>query len=135
MPGVLSILGRGLVTPVGLTAPASCAAIRAKIANPTETHFLTAEGDFLLAHEVPLERPWRGHERLARMAAMAIEEALGATARAEWASVPLILCLAEPERPGRDPDLEDRVFSTIEELLDVTFAPSSEIVAAGRTAR
>ena len=34
------ILKTGLVTSVGLSAPATCAALRAKLSNPTETHFL-----------------------------------------------------------------------------------------------
>ena len=67
------VLSTGLVTSVGLTAPAACAAMRAKVANPSETLFVDARGERILAHEVPLEKPWRGIAKLARMAAMATD--------------------------------------------------------------
>jgi 3-oxoacyl-[acyl-carrier-protein] synthase-1 len=130
----VAIRRTGLVTAVGLTAPATCAAIRAKIANPTETQFLSAAGEFMLAHEVPLEMPLRGRARLARMASMAIEEAMADVPRSEWSGIPLLLGVAEPERPGREEGLDAELFQEIEALLGVRFADSSGIVAGGRLA-
>lgn len=131
---LIAIRRAGLVTAVGLTAPASCAAFRAKLTNPAQTHFVGQDGEAIMAHEVPLERPWRGLAKLATMAAMAIEEALDGVQRSEWATLPLILCVAEPGRPGRAAGLDDRLFDLIRDKLGATFAPASGIVAQGKVA-
>lgn len=128
----LAIRSVGLVTSVGLSAPASCAAIRAKISNPTETRFMDSGGEWIMAHQVPLEKPWRGLAKLAKMAAMAIAECLEGIPHNEWASIPLLLCVAEPERPGRMQGLDDQLFLDIQQELEARFAPESAIVAHGR---
>ncbi|RZL67845.1 MAG: hypothetical protein EOP77_03285, partial [Variovorax sp.] len=65
----VAILGTGLVTSVGLTAAASCAAFRSKLTNPSETRFTDADGEWIMAHQVDLGQPWRGLGKLSRMAA------------------------------------------------------------------
>ncbi len=133
MPGQpIAIKSTGLVTSVGLSAPATCAAIRAKISNPTETRFIDSGGEWIMAHQVTLEQPWRGRTKLAKMAAMAIAECLEAIPREEWPTIPLLLCVAERERPGRIDGLEDQLFLDIQQELDATFAPESGIVPHGR---
>ena len=101
----LAIVRAGLVTSVGLSAPASCAAFRSKISNPSETRFIDSGGQWIMAHQVELEQPWRGLTKLAKMAAMAIDEAMQAASatwpRARWRQLPLLLCVAEKDRPGR----------------------------------
>lgn len=128
----IAILQTGLVTSVGLSAPAACAAIRAKISNPTETRFTDGKGAWIIAHEVPLEQPWRGRARLARMAAMAIEECLEAVPREEWSAIPLLLCLAESERPGRLDGLEDQLLGQIQFELGADLGAQSRVVPEGR---
>jgi 3-oxoacyl-[acyl-carrier-protein] synthase-1 len=128
----IAIKKTGLVTSVGLSAPASCAAIRAKVSNPTETRFIDSDGEWIMAHQVPLEKPWRGLTKLTKMAAMAIAECLDGIPREEWASMPLLLCVAERERPGRLEGLDDKLFVDIQQELDARFAPASAIVAHGR---
>lgn len=128
----IAIKSTGLVTPVGLSAPATCAAIRAKISNPTETRFIGSDGEWIMAHQVPLEKPWRGLTKLGRMAAMAISECLEGVPREEWGKLPLLLCVAEKERPGRFDGLDDQLFLEIEQELDTRFAPESATVAQGR---
>lgn len=128
----IAIQGTGLVTSVGLSAPAACAAIRAKLTNPVDTRFIDAAGEWIVAHEVPMEPPARGVERLARMAAMTIEEALHSVPRDQWRSIPLLLCVAERERPGRLAGLDDRLFDRVQQLLDTNFAAGSAVVAHGR---
>lgn len=129
----LAILKTGLVTSVGLSAPAACAAMRAKISNPSETRFIDSAGEWIMAHQVPLEKPWRGLAKLARMAAMAIEECLAEVPREGWSKIPVLLCVAEPERPGRLEGLDDQLFLDIQqELGDARFSPDSAIVAHGR---
>lgn len=128
----IAIKSVGLVSSVGLSAPASCAAIRARISNPTETRFMGSDGEWIMAHQVPLEKPWRGLAKLSRMATMAISECLEGLPREAWRKLPLLLCVAEKERPGRFEGLDDRLFGEIQEELDVRFAPDSAIFAHGR---
>jgi 3-oxoacyl-[acyl-carrier-protein] synthase-1 len=131
-PRHLAITGTGLVTSVGQTAAQSCAAFRAKISNPTETRFIGSGGEWIMAHQVELAQPWRGLTKLAKMAALAIEEALQDLPRPQWSSVPLLLCVAEAERPGRMDGLDDRLFPQIQEELGARFAADSAIVTQGR---
>jgi 3-oxoacyl-[acyl-carrier-protein] synthase-1 len=127
----VSIRRTGLVTSVGLTAPASCAAIRAKLTNPSETRFIDSNGKWITAHQVPLEAPLRGLRRLAQMAAMAIEEALQDVPMSEWNGLPLLLCVAEPERPGRADRLDDQLYQMIQAELGASFANGSGTFAQG----
>ena len=128
----IAILKTGLVTSVGLTAPSTCAAIRAKLTNPSETRFINSGGEWIMAHQVTLVQPWRGLAKLAKMAAMVIEEALADMPRDDWVHIPLLLCVAEPDRPGRLDGLDHRLIADILDELGVKFAPQSAIVAHGR---
>lgn len=128
----VAIVNTGLVTSVGLSAPASCAAFRAKLTNPSGTRFIDSAGEWIMAHQVPLRPPWRGLAKLAKMAAMAIDEALDGVPKQDWQAIPLLLCVAEPERPGRIEGLDDRLFESIRSELDTRFADASVIVAQGR---
>ena len=133
MPGQpIAIKSTGLVTSVGLSAPAACAAIRAKISNPTETRFMGSDGEWIMAHQVPLEQPWRGRTKLAKMAAMAIAECLDQAPPDSWSGIPLLLCVAERGRPGRLDGLEDQLLPEIEQELGVRFAPESGVIPRGR---
>ncbi|MDR5753764.1 MULTISPECIES: hypothetical protein [unclassified Caballeronia] len=126
------VMSTGLVTSVGHSAPATCAAIRAKLSNPSQTRFLDSEGDWIMAHPVRLERPWRERAKLARMGAMAIAECLDGIDRLEWAAIPLLLCVAEKERPGRPDGLDEHLLSDIAEVLGARFSRDSALVAKGR---
>lgn len=130
----IAIQRTGLVTSVGLSAPASCAAFRAKISNPTETRFMGTGGEWIMAHQVPLEQPWRGLAKLARMAAMAIDEVLEDMADAERSALPLLLCVAEPQRPGRLQGLDEELFGRVEQELGFGFSDLSGVVPHGRVA-
>ncbi len=133
-PRNLAISRTGLVTSVGQTAAQSCAAFRAKLSNPTETRFIDSGGNWITAHQVELAQPWRGLTKLAKMAAQAIEEALDGLPKQEWRTIPLLLCVAEAERPGRLDGLDDRLFLQIEDELGAHFAPNSGVIAQGRVA-
>ena len=128
----LAILKTGLVTSVGLSAPATCAALRAKLSNPSETRFIDSGGEWIMAHQVTLEQPWRGLTKLAKMAALAIIEVLVDVDKTQWDRIPLLLCVAEAERPGRQHGLDDALFESIRAELGVQFAVQSAIVAHGR---
>lgn len=128
----IGILRTGLVTSVGLTAPSSCAAFRAKISNPTETRFIDSGGAWIMAHQVELEQPWRGLSKLVKMGALAIEEALQDVPKADWHSLPLLLCVAEAERPARTEGLDDHLIASLQIELGASFSPESAIVPHGR---
>lgn len=130
----IAIQGLGMVTAVGLGAQASCAAFRAKVGNPTQTRYIDKAGEPIMAHQVPLAQPWVGLTRLAKMAAMSIEEALRALPRQEWGSMPMLLCVAEAERPGRMQGLDEALFAQIQSELGVTFAGRSMVITQGRVA-
>lgn len=132
MSAAVAVLSTGLVTPVGLTAAASCAAMRAKLTNPTDTRFIDSGGQWIVGHEVALQQPWRGLDKLARMACMAIEEAAGDMPRNEWSTLPMLLCVAESERPGRLEGLDEQLFPAIEVLLGTHFDARSAVVPQGR---
>ena len=131
MPSI-AIKSTGLVSSVGLSAPSSCAAIRAKISNPSQTRFLAPDGGWIMAHQVAFDQPWRGTRKLVKMAAMAISECLAGLPRAEWGSVPLLVCVAEAERPGRMDGLDEEILAGIQDEMGARFSPRSAVFACGR---
>ncbi len=129
----LSILNTGMVSSVGLSAPAACAAIRSKLTNPSESRFMNSAGDWIMSQSVPFEESWRGREKLARMAAMVVEECLEDVPREEWEHIPLLLCIAERTRPGRVVNAEEQLYGAVCRMLEVErFGSSSSVVPHGR---
>lgn len=127
----VEVLATGLVTGVGLDAPSSCAAIRCGIAGFEETRFMF-DGEWLLGCEVPLKEPWRGREKLVRMATAAVGECVEALDGPGPEEVPLLLCVAEEERPGRLSRLDESLIHDVQERLGVRFHPWSRIFGNGR---
>ncbi len=123
-----------MVTGVGLSAPASCAAIRCAIDNFQDTRFLDNGGEWLMGCEVPLEQPWRGKTKLLKMAAMAIRECLQDNPQIHPKATPLILCLSEHERKGRVIDDDNQFFLDLQQELDLEFHEKSRVVARGHVA-
>ena len=123
-----------MVTGVGLSAPASCAAIRCAIDNFSETRFMDNGGEWIIGSQVPLEKPWRGLSKLVHMAVPAIRECLVQANGASPGSIPLLLCVAEEERPGRLQGLNEELFHLIENELGMRFHPASGTVPRGHTA-
>jgi 3-oxoacyl-[acyl-carrier-protein] synthase-1 len=128
----LCVIGSGMVSAVGLSAPASCAAIRCAIDNFQETRFIDRGGEWIIGASVPLEQPWRGHTKLIKMAARAIAEALQSTPGVDPEKTPLLLCVAEAERPGRLNGLDKELLQAIETELGLRFHPDSSVIARGR---
>ncbi|MNS92348.1 3-oxoacyl-(acyl carrier protein) synthase [compost metagenome] len=126
------IVGSGMVTAVGLDAPSSCAAIRCALDNFQETRFIDQGGEWLIAASVPLEEPWRGRTKLVKMAARAIAETLQGAPGLDAAQVPLLLGLAEDDRPGRLEGLDLSLLHEVERELGLRFHPDSNCIARGR---
>lgn len=127
----LAILACGMTTAVGLTAPASCAAIRARLDGFRETRFMARGGEWIIGAEVPLEEPWRGPPRLARLVEGPLRECLAATDRRPE-TIPVLLCVAEPDRPGRLGGLDRELLAEVQALLGVGLDPRSRTVPMGR---
>ncbi|MEW8027130.1 MAG: hypothetical protein AB2809_14945 [Candidatus Thiodiazotropha sp.] len=127
----LAITATGLVTGVGLNAPATCAAIRCAIDNFQETRFMDSGGEWILGCEVPMEKPWRGKTKLIKMAAAAIKEVLESNPEINTAETPLLLCLAEHSRPGRIIDDDAQFFLDLQDELGIEFSDQSLVIAAG----
>ena len=128
----VAIVGAGMMTGVGLTAPASCAAIRCAIDNFTETRFMARGGEWIIGSAVPLEQPWRGQTKLVKMLAGAGGECLDLVPDAAPESIPLIVCVAERVRPGRLDGLDNSLFFELQRELGLRFHTDSEIIAEGR---
>ena len=60
----LAVKACACVTHVGLSAPATCAAIRCGLNAFAETRFMDTNGQWITAAEVPLSTPWRGRAKL-----------------------------------------------------------------------
>jgi 3-oxoacyl-[acyl-carrier-protein] synthase-1 len=128
----IAIVHSGLVTSVGLSAPASCAAIRAALTNHTETRFMFG-GEWLLGAQVPLELPWRGRAKLTQMLRLAVTECLEPFGPPAPATLPLLLCVAERSRPGRLDSLDELLIDELAKTIGIDFHPSfSAVIARGR---
>ena len=54
-----------------------------------------------MAHQVPLEQPWRGLASWRRWPRWRSRRRCEGIPKTEWRTLPLLLCVAEKERPGR----------------------------------
>lgn len=128
----IAILASGMVTGVGLTSSATCAAIRCAISNFTETRFMDEGGEWIIGCQVPLEEPWRGRTKLVKMVSPAINECLASLVGITSTKVPLFLCAAEPSRPGRLDGLDQTLLMEIQVELGLQFHPDSKVIAEGK---
>lgn len=129
----LSILASGMVTAVGLNSAAACAAIRCAITNFVETRFIDDGGEWIIGAPVPLDEPWRGRAKLVKLIVPAIQECLTAAVNVKPEEIPLLLCVAEKERPGRLDGLDDQLFEEIQSEMGVRFHPQSKVISRGKT--
>lgn len=131
-PSPFAVRTAGLISGVGNSWPASCAAIRAAVDNFSETRFIDEGGEWIIGSQVALDEPWRGREKILRMAASAVRECLAAAPAVQPPQTPLLLCLAEPARPGRFEGLDATFIQDLAQLLGVTFHPASSVITNGR---
>jgi 3-oxoacyl-[acyl-carrier-protein] synthase-1 len=130
---VLTVRGCGMTTAVGLTAPASCAAIRGRLDGIQETRFRFG-GEWLRAAAVPLEEPWRGLPRLAWLVAGPIAECLACVPDQAPEGIAVLLGVAEPDRPGRDANLDTLLLPAVQSVLGMRFHAASRLLPMGRVA-
>ncbi len=102
------VLGAGMVTAVGFDAPASCAALRARLDGFSVSQFMFDDA-LLQVAEVPLPGAPRGRDKLLQMAALTYRECLAQLPDGMAQDTALLLCLPERGRAGRihlDQELE-----------------------------
>jgi 3-oxoacyl-[acyl-carrier-protein] synthase-1 len=126
------VLGAGMMTGVGLNAAATCAAVRCGINHFVETRFLAKGGDWIIGSPVLLEQRWRGREKLVHLLVPALRECLTLAGGVTPGKIPLILCVAENERPGRLEGLEERLLGEVQTQLGARFHPRTAVIARGR---
>jgi 3-oxoacyl-[acyl-carrier-protein] synthase-1 len=114
----MSIDRVGLVTSLGSSAPATCAALRAGISNASVGPFTDRTGNPLAVHRVALERPWYGRGKLLMMCTAALTECLQGLPPEERTGLALILCTAEPGRVGRIEGIDKTLLDDIARSLD-----------------
>ncbi len=128
----IALLASGMVTGVGLTAPSSCAAVRCGISNFAETRFMDQGGEWIIGCQVPLAEPWRGRTKLVKMVVPAIKECLTTLEGTLTTEVPLFLCVAEPDRPGRIEGLDESLLMEVQVELGVPLHLDSKVIAQGK---
>lgn len=125
------MIATGMMTCVGYSGPATCAAVRAHVANFRETAFIDRSGQWIMGAQPELASE-SVEAKLDLMLALAVDECLGELHEEQRAGIPLILCLAETDRAGRVEAIESRALKALHTQLGIDFTPSASIVAAGR---
>ncbi len=125
----LAIKASGMVTAVGLNAPASLAAMRAGIRNVDETNLWDKySGTYLAAGKVPLPQWWVGLGKWADLAAPAILECFEAAKPVPAQNIPVLLGVSPPNRPFRFADLDNGIVPEIEHRLGFRLHPMSRVI-------
>lgn len=127
----IAITASGMVSGVGLDSLSTSAAIRGSIDNFQETNFLDQGGEYIQGCAVPLSQPWQGITKLAEMLAMSLTEC-ATSAKLDIANTPVLICIAEQDRPGRDNSLAQDLLVATEERLSITLHPDSKFIEYGR---
>ncbi len=128
----LAIIKSGMVSAVGLSAPATCAAIRCGLDNIQETRFMDSVGEWIKGSSVPLEKRWRYKSKLRRFIELAVRETLSGFDRQEISKIPLLLCLAEKDRPGRLDELDESLINAVQDASGLRFHANSRVISNGR---
>lgn len=111
----------GLACAVGLKAAAACAALRAGVAGLSDTAFLDSAGQPIVGGLVP-DLPGRAApERLAGLLSHAVADCLAAAQPRPSEPLPLLLGLAEPDRPGGGAEQAAALYAHVSQTAGVQF--------------
>jgi 3-oxoacyl-[acyl-carrier-protein] synthase I len=118
-----------MVTAVGFNAPATCAALRARIRNVKEANLWDPEsGVYLGAGKVELPQWWPGVGKLADLVAPAILECLIAARPVVPPEIPILMGLSASDRPCRFEGLDAQILPEIEHRLGFRLHPASRVI-------
>lgn len=127
----ISIVNTGMITGVGLSTDAACAALRVGVTGFRETRFLF-DGDWIDGSEVSEIGSVLGREKLVKMLRLVLCESLRDLEERLCRETTLILCLAESARPGRPTGIDESLLRDVQTQLSVRFHPSSMVICEGR---
>jgi 3-oxoacyl-[acyl-carrier-protein] synthase-1 len=128
------VTASGLVCAVGLDAPAACAALRANVAGFAELAYHDNRREPIVGAAVPdLDPRLKREDRVLRLLELAVGDLLG-RAKVSPQQTPLLVGLAEPERPGGAGGLAGRVVGLLQERFGLRFHPASRALPTGHTA-
>jgi len=121
----MHLTAAGMVCSVGLSARAACAAMRAGIAGFAELPFHDRQNEPIIGASIPAPGlGTRRRSRLVRLLALALEDLRRVRPDKDWKKVPLLVGLAEVNRPGGAEDLVATVVDEVQQMLGVQFHPS-----------
>jgi 3-oxoacyl-[acyl-carrier-protein] synthase-1 len=126
----------GMVCSVGLSASAACAAMRAGLSKFDDLPYNDKTGKPIVGAFVPgFDFRLKRGQRLVEMLALALADCLQEQAALPLQTVPLLVGLAEPERPAGGAALAPTIIGQVEEKLGLKFHPRlSRAIPAGHTA-
>lgn len=130
------ITATGMVCAVGLNAASACAAMRAGIANFVELPYHDNQGQPIVGAPVPgLSFDLKRADRLVELLSRAIADCLKDQTKNSFDRVPLLVGLAEPERPGGGAGLAPTIIAEVQEKTGKRYHPTkSRVFASGHTA-
>jgi len=116
------IASTGMVCPVGLNAEASCAAMQAGIAGFEELSFQVVAGESIIGSVVPNLAPEIPDDgRQIELLQQAVAECLADAGLEETKNIPILVGLAQAERPGSNRALVDKIIPALERRLGLSF--------------
>jgi 3-oxoacyl-[acyl-carrier-protein] synthase I len=126
----------GLVCPVGLSAKAACAAMRAGVAKFDDLPYGDKNGQAIVGASVPgLDFTLKRGQRLVELLALAIADSLAECTGLRLDKVPLLVGLAEPGRPAGGAQMVKTIVPQVQEKLGLKFHPGlSRAIPEGRAA-
>lgn len=131
------IIGSGAVTPVGLSVPQTCAAIRAALSNFAETGFSHEDLEPVIGAVIPFRPlPARSLQfsRLVAIASRALRECLS-SAGVKPSRTALLLGVREPYRVDPNRDWSNQgLLRAIEHRLQTRFHSESRVIPEGKAA-
>ncbi|MBV9644482.1 MAG: hypothetical protein JO334_12995 [Verrucomicrobia bacterium] len=129
----LVVKATGMVTCVGFNARSSCAAIRGRISGVAESNLWDAKrGVLIKAGKVSLPQWWDGTGKLAELVAPAIHECIVDALPIRPTDIPILLGVADEERPYRYEGLDDELLEEIESRLNIPHNVNSRLIPRDR---
>lgn len=130
------ITSTGMVCPVGLSAPAACAAMRAGIAKFDELPYRDNQGEPIVGALVSdLDPKLKRKARLIELLVPAVSECLAEKPVNPPGRIPLLIGLAETARPGGGAEWAEDILKEVQKQLGMSFHPTlSRTIPKGHTA-
>jgi 3-oxoacyl-[acyl-carrier-protein] synthase I len=127
----LTVVASGMVTGLGYNARATLAALRAGVSGVRSATWPDFEsGQQVRCARVSFPQRHAGTALLADLVTPAIDECLSAAASPGSSHVPLLIGVSRLDRPGRPPDVEQRLLQHVYARLEATPCRDSKIFSA-----